>query len=458
MFAITKILDKLGLLSAATRGRKSTSSKSVPLRLEALEDRMVPATVANPTGGPIIPNVHVQSVYYGSVWSDPNAANYPQLKQEANDLDKFLGTIVGSDYMNGLSQYRGVAYKPMSFGTATLSLPVAATPGKGSFLGRDAAALGALNANGNLNESTIVNSLKQEIASGKLQKPDYNTLYMVFLPPGVRSQVDVTKGFGGHHAVFASSNGPAYYAIIEHGSLSNPGTFQQLTVTASHELVESVTNPADWDRVDSPANNANNPAWLDKAGNEIGDIAQNSPPASGLNSVVDGYVVTKYWSEKDKTSIAPSGTDVKALTDIPTELTGAHFTMWTLQPNGQRSKSELQISYITLGVSGSQPNFTGYWKDANGQLVEVEGRLSVVGSTVSVWVNRKSDKLRLLTGTLSTPNGYWRSGVEVSGTNANGFALFGVEDDGSLTPVTSSGSGPTGVPTPPPHKGPILFM
>ena len=103
-------------------------------QLEALEDRLVPSGV-NYNGGPVLQHVQVENLYYGQAWA-PNQTNI-------NQLDQFMKTITGSDYMSMLGEY-GV--------------------GKGSFLGHDIVNNASSPAAGaTLNEFQIQYMLSQEI-------------------------------------------------------------------------------------------------------------------------------------------------------------------------------------------------------------------------------------------------------------------------------------------------------
>src|SRR5262249_9099221 len=132
--------------------------------------------------------------------------------------------------------------------------------------------------------------LSSEISQGHLDAPNANTLYIVFMPPGVMQFGDENSG-GGHHSSFSYGGGTAYYATIEQGTTIDPTTgktmnprgnwgtetsFQRLTELASHEMVEAITDPM----VNVPGKAAYaNPNQ--KIG-EIGDLAQYSPPATGV--------------------------------------------------------------------------------------------------------------------------------------------------------------------------------
>jgi hypothetical protein len=429
---------------------KTTAGRKVSLTLEVLEDRMVPASVGYTNLGAIIPNVQVETVYYGKAWTDATYAINPQLTQEAKDLNTFLADITQSNYMTGLNQYSGLAYSQVNLPGRSVTISRAASPGKGQFIGSDMVREGPLNANNNLDEVTIVNTLKQEIANGHLPAPDANKLYMVFLAPGSPSQFDINKGNAAHHAAFMASNGSAaYYAVIDNpadvlfptGYPNQLTTFQKLTGVASHEMVEAISNPADWDQVESGTNLAHLPAWKGSSGTEIGDITQNMPPAGGATSIVDGYVVQKYWSEAAHTSIAPGGVDYAAMTQVPTNLlSGALFTLTSLQ-QGSKPSAQLNLIHVVSTTPGVA-NFDGFWQGTDGHREAIVGKLEVSGGrSVNITVTRSGSHTVLFVGTLSTPNGNWRSGIEISQEKTTDSPFFGLGDTSdALIPTTTSAS------------------
>jgi hypothetical protein len=70
--------------------RRSPKARTVRPTLEALEDRLTPSPLVY-HGGPLIKNVQVETLYYGSNWgTDPN------LQSDANRLDAYLGFLTQS--------------------------------------------------------------------------------------------------------------------------------------------------------------------------------------------------------------------------------------------------------------------------------------------------------------------------------------------------------------------------
>src|SRR5262249_44125661 len=274
-------------------------AKAFQPALEPLEDRRLMSVISydQVNKGAIIPNVQVETVFYGSVWTNGAPTSYQsthsyELSTEAVDLNNFFNTIANSQYMDALSQYTG------SNGA----------PGHGQFIGADL--VPGLSPNPQLSpltsiqDSDVQTMLQNEMDAHHIPAPDANKLYVVFLPPGEASKADVGSG-GGHHTSFSTTSGAkAYYAVIEHplsgftpeGAISTATRLQQFTEVASHELVEAITDPVV------------NTAWHGSIyGNEIGDITQSHPPAGGTMTLDYGYLVQRYWSEKDQTSVAPGG-------------------------------------------------------------------------------------------------------------------------------------------------------
>jgi hypothetical protein len=444
--------------------------------MEALEDRTVPTTflsggVTRSPGlaaitpqmtygnGPIIPKVQVETVYYGSAWTDPKDPNNPELRQEANDMDKFFADITASSYMDGLGQYYQVVKG------------VKTSPARGQFLKRDP--VNTTSAVGTTPSDNQVGALlQQEIKNKNLDPADANKLYVVMLPPGVRSTGDynpVTKtnlSGGGHHNVYQVGGTNIYFVVIDSaldnfkaaGQTGNESHFEHLTEVASHELAEAVSNPM----------TTLSPAWTGAftdatgkvqsgVGAEIGDITQGYPSSTNPLSVVDGYLVQKYWSNKDGTSIAPGGTDYQDLKQVPGDLSVAHFTLTSLQ-QGAKTAAEFQIVSLTPTAAG-QATFYGYWFDATSNKIQtVTGTLAVKGRTLSLTVKR-ADNTTVFNGTLSSPNGNWKAGVEMRSQNADTGAAdyFGVQDGGSLLPApASTGHGPVQPPTTPGKGTPVV--
>jgi hypothetical protein len=127
------------------------------------------------------------------------------------------------------------------------------------------------------------------IAAGSLPKPGAVAapLYAVVLPPGYAH--DDPHVLGEHSSISVEGHDGAFAWI------TNPGTLGGLTAVFSHELVEACTNPY----LDT--------MWLEGAcpgdydGCEIADVCQ---PGT---AIVDGNLVSTFWSARAGACIAPTG-------------------------------------------------------------------------------------------------------------------------------------------------------
>jgi hypothetical protein len=317
---MTRFLSKL---FGKTKTARNTARPPARARLgvESLDRRDMPSVTMSYGGGPVIPNVQVEAVYLGSTWASYNPYDWNSItrQSERGQMDRFLGDIVQSSYMNGLSQYYG--YVPGYY---------RAFPGKGTFVKDDVvpvdlSSFGTTPTN-SVPESYVESILFQEVLAHRLDPSDANKLYVVIMPPGVAEQGDFdNKGSpdgGGHHAAASTWWSPAvgstmHFAVIEHGLTSGFGAeglnvpvtaVQKMTFVTSHELAEAVTDPEGdgWQATQyvAPGIAVSHPGWY-----EIGDVTQDLATGNSALAYEDGYLVQKYWSYTNNTSIAPGATD-----------------------------------------------------------------------------------------------------------------------------------------------------
>ena len=212
-------------------------------------------------GGTVLSAVEVVPIYWGSAWSSPG--NSPLTTQ----LDAFFDFVVASPLMDMLAEY-GSAAAPIGHGRRIASVRLPANePGAG----------------GRIRDSEIQQALRNWIAAGTIPAVGVNTLYVVFLPPGIVSiepsgNVSCANSCGHHGNI-----GNIYYAVIPYIDCPTcliPGAsfFDALTVITSHELCESITDPALM-------------TWFDSGSNdEIGDVCNRLPVRLG------GFLVQLEWS------------------------------------------------------------------------------------------------------------------------------------------------------------------
>ncbi len=233
----------------------------VPLCPEGLiEAAPVAAAAAQLTyrNGPLLAKVKIFTIFWGSAWQQSGQNGL------IDQLDSFFNYIVSSPLIDQLGEYSVSGYQI----------------GYGSYLGT--ITVDSPDAQGTVDDTDIQSMLQQQISSGTVPQPDANTLYFVFLPTGVT----VTQGgsascqqFCGYHDTIS---GNIFYAVMPFpdcsGCLGGMATFDSLTVTASHELCEAITDPV-------PGQ-----GWYDDNYGEIGDIC------AWNTKTVGQYTVQQEWS------------------------------------------------------------------------------------------------------------------------------------------------------------------
>jgi hypothetical protein len=130
-------------------------------------------------------------------------------------------------------------------------------------------------------DSEIRGLLAAWIKAKKVPPSARNTLYFIYLEPGVVSIMGGSKScqnFCGYHDRF----GATYYGVMPYpscsGCLGGIAAFDALTETSSHELCEAITDPV-------PGQ-----GWYDDRNGEIGDIC------SWSSKKVGAYTVQLEWS------------------------------------------------------------------------------------------------------------------------------------------------------------------
>ena len=212
--------------------------------------------------GPVLTAVQVFTIFWGATWKDA-----PQ-NALLTKVNEFFDFILSSQLLDQLAEY-SVPNQTIShgvlIGTITLATPV---PGK------------------TVDDSAIQNLIQQEISAGTLPASTPNSLYFVFLPPGVT----VTQGGSASCQVFCgyhdAINNSVFYAVMPYpgcaGCLGGIADFAALTSTTSHELCEAITDPI-------PGQ-----GWYDDNNGEIGDIC------AWQTRTLGGYTIQLEWSNKAK--------------------------------------------------------------------------------------------------------------------------------------------------------------
>jgi len=227
-----------------------------------------PSTTFTDNGGPVISNVHVQLIFWGSAWS---GAASPTAAQVTNAVQ----TILNGSYMTGLSQYRGIG-RGLLRGTSMITTSNPPNP---------------------FSDTDVANLIASCLNAGAIAEPDEDTqiLYCVIMPVGVRS---TNPSFVGEHTFFTYThfelpfdfdNDRAHYAWV-----TNNGSLDAITTIFSHELVESATDPEGSAILGVPGT-CSQSGWC-----EIGDVCNST-------GVLNGVRVQSYWSQRDRACVIPTG-------------------------------------------------------------------------------------------------------------------------------------------------------
>lgn len=233
----------------------------VPMHVPERTASATPAAQLTYRGGPLIANVEIFTLFWGSGWE----------KSPTSDLiaqiNEFFTDILASSLMDQLGEY-SVPGTAIGHGKFVGSKTVA-TPGPGT---------------------TVDDSDIQKFIQGQVQndpailQPGANSLYFVYVQPGTT----VTQGgsascqaFCGYHDAIDANT---FYAVMPYpgcsGCTGGLDVFPSLTSTSSHELCEAITDPV-------PGQ-----GWYDDSNGEIGDIC------AWKTKTLNGYTVQLEWSNK----------------------------------------------------------------------------------------------------------------------------------------------------------------
>jgi hypothetical protein len=308
-----------------------------PPEIEALRETRNAASKPHLTyyGGPVLGNVKVQIVY----WSDASKV-FGQ-----GQLEQYYSDITNSAYFDWLNEYN----------TPTQQV------GRGSFIG-SATATGAKI--GSVTDANLQTQLTSMLKSGALNQSDpANTIYMIHFPPGMSISQGGSSScsqFCAYHGTFTYSGHDVFYGVIPDqgadGCESGCGSgdhLQNTTSTASHELIEAVTDAA----VGLATTNGPPLAWYDNANGEIGDICVTG---SSYTSVVGNWTVQNEWSNKAGKCIATNGSSPPPQSDFglsvgdATVQAGSSTTVRvTTTAVGTAESVKLAVSGLPSGVTGS---------------------------------------------------------------------------------------------------------
>jgi hypothetical protein len=311
-------------------------------------------------GGPVISNVQVVQVLYGSGSYNGQVAG-TSTPSMGNFYGDFLGT---SGYVSLMTQYN----TPASGGTNQ-------TIGNGTFGGLFQIVPAAGNNGSTITDAQIQSEILAQINAGHLPAPlldaagNANTLYMVFFPPGKTitqggSNSCQAGGFCAYHGTTNSLiNGQhVLYGVMpdmQAGSGCATGcgtstTFNNYTSVTSHELIEAVT-----DAFVGIATVIGPPlAWYDATNGEIGDICNGQQGSFVANGTT--YTVQLEFSNAANNCVnfPANPTPNFSLSASPTSLnvtqgTSGNSTITVTPSGGFTGSVSLSTSALPSGVTAT---------------------------------------------------------------------------------------------------------
>ena len=256
--------------------RNVVPAPSDPIRIVPLNLPLhltMPPEVAQPPqltyrGGLLLTNVEVFTIFLGQSWTKP-----PNLVL-AQNINQFFEFILSSSLMDQLTEYSVPQYNI----------------GRGQYVGTITITSSAQKQT--ISDKALQDLLQQEISTKSIPQPTTNTLYFIYLEPGVSVVQGGSKScqaFCGYHS---DIGGRIFYAVMPYpgcggcnGASNGLTLFDALTSTSSHELWEAITDPV-------PGN-----GWYDDYHGEIGDIC------AWKTKKVGSYTVQLEWSNKAGTCV-----------------------------------------------------------------------------------------------------------------------------------------------------------
>jgi len=314
-------------------------------------------------GGPIISNVQVIQVLYGS-----GSYNSQIAGTTSPTMGNFFGDITGanSGLMTLLQQYN----TNISGGTGQVF-------GNGTFAGLFQIVPSAGNNGSTITDTQIQSELLAQINAGHLPGPtndalgNPNTIYMIYFPPGKTisqggSNSCQAGGFCAYHGTTSSTLNTKHvlYGVLpdmQAGSGCSTGcgtstVFGNYTSVTSHELVEALTD-AD---VGIATTFAAPLAWYDQTNGEIGDICNGQQGSYVANGTT--YTIQLEFSNSANNCVLPpaaGGTTPNfSLSASPSSLSvtqgSSGSSTITVTPSGGFTGSvTLSTSALPSGVTAS---------------------------------------------------------------------------------------------------------
>jgi len=265
-------------------------------------------------GGRVVSNLQVVQVLYGTGQYLPNVSSVT-----SPSMATFYQGVLNSPYVDWLTEYN-TDIPAAGGGPGTTQ-----TIGRGSFVGQYTITPSPQNSGSPIDDTQVQAELAAQIQAGHLPAPtsdalgNNNTYYAVFFPHGVTVTLGGSAScvlFCAYHGTIADVGGhEVYYGVhpdMEDGSgcefgCGNGAPFENYTSVASHEMIETITDP----EVGLATILAPPLAWYDGTYGEIGDIC-NAEHDTIIGADAVTYTVQTEWSNRANACIAHGTLPVSA--------------------------------------------------------------------------------------------------------------------------------------------------
>jgi hypothetical protein len=215
-------------------------------------------------GGPVLSAARVYPIYWGRYWAPDRVAS-----PTPGQITHALRTVLAGSYLSELTQYRHIE-PAVIHGSHVIT----SSDPRSHFANRDIEAF-----------------LDAQFDAGVLPGPDEQALYAVTIPPGIDNGED--DDLNGEHSHYQRDGHRIHYAWI-----TDSEALEGATQTATHEIVESLTDPEGTAILGRPGT-CDGERWC-----EIADIC---PGGTKLHSVM----VKPYWSNIAGNCVTPAPPTVR---------------------------------------------------------------------------------------------------------------------------------------------------
>jgi len=392
-------------------------------------------------GGPIISNVQVVQVLYGS-----GSYNTQVAGSSSPTMGNFFTDITSTGLISLLQQYN----TNISGGTCQVF-------GNGTFGGLFQIVPSSANNGSTIDDSQIQSELLAQINAGHLPAPvldaqgNPNTLYMIYFPPGKTitqggSSSCVAGGFCAYHGTTSSTLNSKHvlYGVLpdmQAGSGCSTGcgtssVFGNYTSVTSHELTEAMTD-AD---VGIATTFAAPLAWYDMTNGEIGDICNGQQGTYVANGTT--YTIQLEFSNAANNCVnfPAQSTPNFSLSASPSSLSvtqgSSGNSTITVTPSGGFTGS------VTLSASGLPSGVTasfGTNPTTGSSVVTFTASSTATTGTSSVTITGTSGSLTHTTSISLTVNGVATPNFSLSASPSSLTVKQGTNGSSTITVSPSGG-------------------